>query len=194
MQSPIIPLYFYRHSEKADIMKIIEKESSLSSSIPIYFGETDEFVVVTSPAFVNGGLFTPEARHALRPMWKVLRNLIPKREKTGVDVDDLAADTLTGVAGWAEDYHLVQTQVTYTPGAKVESLTIYVLDLPKHRTQSFNTFDSKDMEEAIGKLPRGSVLHYDGNALMKSPSQAQMQTLTSFCKKKGISFIVSPTN
>jgi hypothetical protein len=89
-QSPVIPLYFYRHSEKADIMKIIERESTHSWSIPIYFGETEEFVVVTSPAFVNGGLFTPEARHALRPMWKVLRDLFPKREKTGVD--DLAAD------------------------------------------------------------------------------------------------------
>lgn len=90
-RSPVIPLYFYRHSEKADLMKIIEKESLYSWSIPIYFGETDEFLVVTSPAFVNGGVFTPEARHALRPMWRVLRELIPKKEKTGVD--ELAADS-----------------------------------------------------------------------------------------------------
>jgi hypothetical protein len=46
--------------------------------------------VVTSPAFVNGGLFTLEERRALRPMWKVLRDLIPNKEKTGVD--ELAAD------------------------------------------------------------------------------------------------------
>jgi hypothetical protein len=90
MQSPVIPLYFYQHSKKADIMKIIRKESNYSWSIPIYFGETDDFVVVTSPAFVNGGVFTPEARHALRPMWKALRELIPNKEKTGVD--ELAAD------------------------------------------------------------------------------------------------------
>lgn len=89
-QSPVIPLYFYRHGEKADVMRIIQKESIYSWSIPIYFGETAEFVVVTSPAFVNGGVFTPEARHALRPMWKVLRELIPNEEKTGVD--ELAAD------------------------------------------------------------------------------------------------------
>ncbi len=90
-QSPLIPLYFYRHSQKADLMKIIEKESIYSWSIPIYFGETDEFVVVTSPAFVNGGVFTSEARHALRPMWAVLREVIPNKEKTGVD--ELATDT-----------------------------------------------------------------------------------------------------
>ena len=90
MQSPVIPLYFYRHSEKASIMKQIEMERLYSWSIPIYFGETHEFVVVTSPAFVNGGLFTLEARHALRPMWQVLRDLIPNKEKTAVD--ELAAD------------------------------------------------------------------------------------------------------
>ncbi len=89
-QSPVIPLYFYRLSEKPDIMKVIERERSYSWNIPIYFGETDEFVVVTSPAYVNGGVFTPEARRALRPMWTVLRELIPKKEKTGVD--ELAAE------------------------------------------------------------------------------------------------------
>jgi hypothetical protein len=90
MQNPIVPLYFYRHSEKAGIMKVIEKERIYSWNIPIYFGETDEFVVVTSPAYVNGGWFTLEARRGLRPMWKVLRDLIPNKEKTGVD--ELAAD------------------------------------------------------------------------------------------------------
>ncbi len=71
-------------------MKVIEKERIYSWNIPIYFGETDEFVVVTSPAYVNGGLFTLEARRGLRPMWKVLRDLIPNKEKTGVD--ELAAE------------------------------------------------------------------------------------------------------
>jgi len=49
------------------------------------------------------------------------------------------------------------------------------------------------MEEAIGNLPRGSVLHYDANALMARPPEAQMQTLMAYCKEKGISFIESPT-
>jgi hypothetical protein len=89
-KSPVIPLYFYRQTEKAEIMKIIEKESVLSWNIPVYFGETDEFVVVTSPAYVNGGVFTPEARRALHPMWQVLRDVIPNRENTRVD--ELAAD------------------------------------------------------------------------------------------------------
>lgn len=46
-------------------MKIIEKERSYSWSIPVYFGETDKFVVVTSPAFVNGGGCSPRRRAGL---------------------------------------------------------------------------------------------------------------------------------
>ncbi len=96
----------------------------------------------------------------------------------------------------AEDFHLVQTQVqdASAPGVPVESLTVYVLILPDHRPQVFKTFDSKPMEETIGNLPRGSVLHYDGNALMASPPEAQIKALTAYCKRKGISLIVSPTN
>ncbi len=92
----------------------------------------------------------------------------------------------------AEDFHLVQTQVqdASDPGVPVESLSVHVLVLPYHRPQVFKTFGSKPMEEAIGNLPRGSVVHYDGNALMASPPEA----LTAYCTRKEISFIVSPTN
>jgi hypothetical protein len=89
-KNPIIPLCFFRQTEKAEIMKVIETESSLSWNIPVYFGEIDEFVVVTSPAYVNGGVFAPEARRALRPMWQLLRDIIPNKEKS--EVDELAAD------------------------------------------------------------------------------------------------------
>jgi hypothetical protein len=90
IKNPVIPLYFYRQADKAEIMKIIEKEIVFSWDIPVYFGETDDLVVVTSPAYVNGGVFTPEARRALRPMWQLLRGIIPNRENTRVD--EFAAD------------------------------------------------------------------------------------------------------
>lgn len=83
--SPIIPLYLYPQADKAQVMQVIDKEKDYSWDIPIYFGETGDFVVVTSPAYVNGGCFGPEAKQAVRPAWKVLRELIPKKEKTGVD-------------------------------------------------------------------------------------------------------------
>ncbi len=84
-RSPVISLYFYPQAEKADVLKIIEKEALYSWNIPIYFGESDEFVVVTSPGLVNGGVFTAEARRALQPMWKVLRQFLPNKENSRVD-------------------------------------------------------------------------------------------------------------
>jgi beta-lactamase regulating signal transducer with metallopeptidase domain len=95
-----------------------------------------------------------------------------------------------------EDFHLVQTQIgdASGPGVPLESLTAYVLDLHGPRPQIFKTIDSKPMEDAIGNLPRGSFLYYDGNALMKSPPDAQLDALRAFCQTKGINFIVSPTN
>jgi len=95
----------------------------------------------------------------------------------------------------AEDYQLAQTQLrdALAPDVPLESLTVYVLILPGRSPEVFKRFDSKPMEEAIGNLPRGSVLHYDGNALMAKPPEAQMQALMAYCKEKGISFIESPT-
>jgi len=108
----------------------------------------------------------------------------------------LSCLTLNAAVVRADDFHLVQTQVqdASAPGVPVESLTVYVLILPEHRPQVFKTFDSKPMEETILNLSRGSRLHYDGNALMTSPPVTQIQALTAYCKKKGISLIVSPTN
>jgi hypothetical protein len=89
-RSPVIPLYFYPQADKASVMKVIDKEQIYSWNVPVYFGETEDFVVVTSPLYVNGGCFTLEARRALGPAWTVVRGLIPNREQTGVD--ELAAD------------------------------------------------------------------------------------------------------
>jgi hypothetical protein len=96
----------------------------------------------------------------------------------------------------AEEHHLVQTQIqdASAPGVPVESLTVYVLVSPDHRPQVFKTFNSTQMEAAIGNLPRGSVLHYDANAMIKSPPNSQLQALIANCKKRDISLMLSPTN
>jgi hypothetical protein len=93
-------------------------------------------------------------------------------------------------------FHLVQTQVRdgYSPGVPLESLTVYVLVFPDRSPQVFKLFGSKSMEEAIGDLPRGSVLQYDGNPFAKAPPPAQIEALTALCKSRGISFILGPIN
>jgi hypothetical protein len=83
--NPLIPLYFYNIHSKARVMEVIDKERIYSWDIPIYFGETEEYIVVTSPAYVNHGIFTKEAKKSLEPMWEVLRKYIKNKENTGVD-------------------------------------------------------------------------------------------------------------
>jgi hypothetical protein len=104
--------------------------------------------------------------------------------------------TLTTAAGLAEDYHLVVRQVF--DGSAAERSPLYVLLLPNHNPVIFKTFDSKDMENVIGScLLSGSVLRYDPNPDIEiptgRPTEAQIQSLADYCKKKGISLIVSPT-
>ncbi|HZF01972.1 MAG TPA: hypothetical protein VE344_08765 [Methylomirabilota bacterium] len=104
--------------------------------------------------------------------------------------------TLNTVVVWAEDYHLVQSQIVdeVPLHGSVDSATVYVLDCHDQRLYAFRVFDSHPMEEIIKHFPRGSVLHYDGSAMLASPSPKQIQALMDFCKTKGISLIVSPTN
>ena len=96
----------------------------------------------------------------------------------------------------AKDYHLVQSQIADEVPLRgpVDSATFYVLVCPDQRLYVFRAFHSHPMEETLKDFPRGSVLHYDGNALAAPPQQAQMQALMDFCKTKGISFILTPTN
>ena len=102
---------------------------------------------------------------------------------------------LTTVACWAEDYRLVQSQIVdeVPLHGSVDRATVYVLVFSDHRIYVFRAFDSKSMEEVIKYFPRGSVLRYDGSALLAGPSQDQIRALADFCKSKGIGFVVTPT-
>jgi len=104
--------------------------------------------------------------------------------------------TLTAAAGWAEDYHMMQSQVAdeVPMHGSVDSATVYVLVCPDHHIYVFRAFYSHEMEEIAKHFPSGSVLHYDGNALAAQPKQAELDKLTAFCKSKGIVFQISPNN
>ncbi len=83
--NPIIQLYFYDIASKAHVMEVIEKERIHSWDIPIYFGETEKYIVVTSPSYVNYGVFSEDAKKAIRPMWEALRKRIDNKEDKNVD-------------------------------------------------------------------------------------------------------------
>jgi hypothetical protein len=82
---PLVQLFFYDIAEKPHVLNVIEAERLHSWDIPIYFGETDQYVIVTSPAYVNHGIFTDEAKKRLSPGWQVLRRHIPNKGDTSVD-------------------------------------------------------------------------------------------------------------
>jgi hypothetical protein len=112
--------------------------------------------------------------------------------------------TLT-TAAWAKDYHLVTTQLRGAPasGTPAEFPVVYVLLSPDENggvnPLVYKTFDSKDMELDIGALIRsgfiapGSVLHFDPTPDLERPTGAQIQSLKGYCKKLGISLVVSLT-
>jgi len=83
--SPLIQLYFYDIATKAHVLNVIDKERIYSWDIPIYFGETEDYIIVTSPSYVNHGIFTEEAKKAIRPMWNVLRNHIENKGDKMID-------------------------------------------------------------------------------------------------------------
>jgi hypothetical protein len=113
--------------------------------------------------------------------------------------------TLTTAAAWAKDYHLVTTQLRGAPasGTPAEFPVVYVLLFSGENGEVhplvYKTFDSKDMELDIRNLIRhgdiapGSVLHFDPTPDLERPTDAQIQSLKDFCKKLGITLVVSST-
>jgi hypothetical protein len=70
---PSLWLYFYNITEKEEIMGIIDNESIYSWCVPLYFNETDTYIIVTSPCYINSGVFTEEAQKYYSPLEKSLK-------------------------------------------------------------------------------------------------------------------------
>lgn len=71
--NPSLLLYFYNITEKQEIMKIIDQEKLYSWCIPIYYDETKKYIIVTSPCYINSGIFTDEAKSYYSPLEKSLK-------------------------------------------------------------------------------------------------------------------------
>ncbi len=75
---PSLRLYFYNITEKQEIMEIIGQEKNYSWCIPIYFDETKKYIIVTSPCYINSGIFTEEAKGYYSPLEKSLKEFFDK--------------------------------------------------------------------------------------------------------------------
>ncbi len=76
--NPSLKLYFYDISEKEKIKAIIKKEAFYSWNIPVYFDETKNFIIITSPSYINNGIFTEEAKKYYSPLEKSLKEYFAK--------------------------------------------------------------------------------------------------------------------
>ncbi len=80
--NPSLKLYFYDISEKEKIKSIIKKEALYSWNIPVYYDETGKYIIVTSPGYINNGIYSEEAKKYYGPLEKSLKEYFGKlREK-----------------------------------------------------------------------------------------------------------------
>jgi hypothetical protein len=71
---PSLRLYFYEIAQRDTVLKAIENEKLYSWDIPDYFAETAEYIIVTSPLYINSGHFSEEAMGLFQPLQKALKD------------------------------------------------------------------------------------------------------------------------
>jgi hypothetical protein len=71
---PSARLYFYDINQREAVLEVIEKEKVFSWNVPDYFYETDEYIIVTSPLYINSGNFSEEATALYEPFEKVIKD------------------------------------------------------------------------------------------------------------------------
>ena len=79
-QHPCLRLHFHSIEDRERILGIVETESCYSWDIPIYFAETEQYMIVTSPAYINNGVYTEEARALIAPLEQALKSYFAGRE------------------------------------------------------------------------------------------------------------------
>ncbi len=74
--NPSLILDFYSIKQKQKLIDLIKSQQMYSWCIPIYYGETDDYFILTSPCFINNGIFTEEADSCISDLHKSLKNII----------------------------------------------------------------------------------------------------------------------
>jgi hypothetical protein len=70
---PSLRLHFHPIAGKPLILKTIEREQMYSWDIPTSYAETRDFIVVTSPAWINEGDYSDDARKLMKPLERALK-------------------------------------------------------------------------------------------------------------------------
>ncbi len=73
LANPRVRLCFYDIKDQERIKAIIKTEEIYSWDIPVYFAETTDYLVITSPTYINGGNYTAEATALYEPLGAALK-------------------------------------------------------------------------------------------------------------------------
>ena len=76
--NPSLTLDFYSIKQKQELIDFIKSQRFYSWCIPMYYGETDDFFILTSPCFINNGSFTDDAESCIRDLHESLGKILTK--------------------------------------------------------------------------------------------------------------------
>jgi len=76
--NPSLILDLYSIKQKDDLNDFIISQQMYSWCIPIYYGETKDYFIMTSPCFINSGSFTEEADSCISDLHKSLESILTK--------------------------------------------------------------------------------------------------------------------
>jgi hypothetical protein len=76
--NPSLILDIYPVGQKNELNDFIRSQRMYSWCIPVYYGETKDYFILTSPCFINGGTFTAEADSCIQDLQEALESIITK--------------------------------------------------------------------------------------------------------------------
>lgn len=75
---PSLILDLYPIEQKQELIDLIKSQQFYSWCIPIYYGETKDYFILTSPCFINEGTFTEQANSSINDLQNALNKIITK--------------------------------------------------------------------------------------------------------------------
>jgi len=75
---PSLILDLYPIAQKRELIDLIKSQQIYSWCIPIYYGETKDYFILTSPCFINAGTFTEQADSSINDLHNAINKIITK--------------------------------------------------------------------------------------------------------------------
>jgi len=82
--NPWLFLDLYPINQKEELIELIIWSSIFSSNIPIYFGETKDYFIITGTLLYNGGAHSAEAEASMNDLLVALRKIIRVNKDYGL--------------------------------------------------------------------------------------------------------------